>query len=340
MKRIKRQPRKFDVLDLFARLSREEDLNLGMSSVSADFSQLIGKALEEIRNNPIAIHGRRIQEMFAYVAASLGKAVLVKGEDAGDIISTDPELAVPDFRVVLNDKTHLLVEVKNHHSDNPAEAVRLSSEYVSRLARYGSLMAARVFVAVYWSRWNQWTLTPLDELPTEGLTLLSAALGNHMYLLGDQLIGTTPPLTMRIVADPAASRKRDSKGICNIRIGALEYLCAGTPVTESKEKTLAFQLIVLGNWPKTDSDVQLSGDDVEYFDLIFAPEEAAPNQNFQIIGVLSSMISRRFQLITTDERVVTSLSPGAEPGSLAVPISEEYRGTALPLWRFVVSPKK
>lgn len=340
VKRIKRSPERFEVLDLFARLSREQGLDIAKESAPADFARLLGTAIRSLRGNEIAIHGRRIQEMFSFVAASLGKTALVKGEDAGDIITSEDDLLAPDYRLILVDKTQFLVEVKNNHTADPKSPLRLSPQYIDRLKRYGDLMALRVFVGVYWSRWNLWTLTPVDEIPPDGLTLLSGSLRNHMSLLGDQVIGTTPPLVLRIVADPTMPRKRDSDGLCKIRIGAVEFLCAGTQITDSVERTLAFQFILFGDWPEADTDVQLDGDDVIHFDMIFAPEETAPDQNFQVIGHLSSMISRRFQLITTKGRTITALSPSAEPGSLGVAIPEDYRGTAFPLWRLVVSPSR
>lgn len=340
MKRIKRSPERFEVLDLFARLSRDRNLDITKDSVPRDFASLLGAALKDIRSNQIAIHGRRIQEMFAYVAASLGTTTFIKLEDSGDVITSESGLAIPDYRLVLIDKSQLLIEVKNNHTSDPKEPLRLCANYLASLRRYGDLMAAPVFLAVYWSRWNLWTLASVDQIPPAGLTLLSAVLRNQMYRLGDQFVGTTPPLVLRMLADTSVPRRRDRNGFCNFRIGAVDFLCAGTKITDPTERAIAYQLMILGKWPEADSDVRLDGEDLVHIDMIFAPEEQDPSQHFQIIGDLSSMISRRFQLITTKERAVTSLSPSAEPGSLAVPIPADYKGTALPLWRLVVSPKE
>ena len=338
MKRIKRSPERFEVLDLFARLSRERGIDVTDASAPADFARLLSDALQNIRGEPIAIHGRRIQEMFAYVAASLGQTLMVKAEDAGDIIASEPDLAIPDYRLVLADQSQILVEVKNSHTASPTTPLRLAPQYVARLSRYSSLVKTPVFIAVYWSRWNLWTLTPLNAAPPKALTLLEGTLRNHMHLLGDKLIGTTPPLVLRVVADPEEPCLLEKDGSCSFRIGAVEYFCAGKPVRGSMERKVAFQLMLFGKWPEARTDAQLDGDKVIHFDMVFEPDEPVSAQPFQMIGSLSTMISGHFQLMTTKDRAITALSPAAEPGSLAVPIPPGYRSDELPLWMLIQSP--
>src|SRR5437016_13387675 len=126
MKRIKRSPERFEVLDLFARISRDRSLDVSEAFAPADFARLLGNAIQSIRRNASAIHGRRTQEMFAYVAVSLRQTALIKTEDAGDIVASQDDLTAPDYRVVLRDNTQLLIEVKNSHTPSPTESIRMS----------------------------------------------------------------------------------------------------------------------------------------------------------------------------------------------------------------------
>jgi len=82
---INRQPRdpeKFDVLDLFDAIGRNKKYVLGDEKDEAAFVDIISNALS-VNKTPTMIYGRRVEAMFAYMAASLGKCALVKKEDAG-----------------------------------------------------------------------------------------------------------------------------------------------------------------------------------------------------------------------------------------------------------------
>lgn len=338
MKRLDRAPERFDVLDLFARMARDGNLPFDEDSSQDEFARRVAASIGQARRSPTLLHGRRTQELFGYVAASLGSAKLIKSEDGGDIISDESELRVPDFRLVLRDGKQLLVEVKNCHSRSPRTAVRLDQPYLSSLRSYGDLTGSPVFIAVYWSGWNLWTLTPLDEFPPGGLTLLSASLRNHMVTLGDEAIATTPPLTLRIVADPASPRTRRPSGEVELTIGNVEFFCGGRPITDKTERRLAFLLMILGTWPEADTDVAMDGESLVHIDFVYAPEEVTSGQPFEIIGHQSGFVSRRFDFLTTREKSITSLSPADAPGSLGLGIPENYVSDALPLWRFRMKP--
>lgn len=338
MKRLKRSPERFDVLDLFARVTREDGLDFGSESSPDEVARKFASSIGLIRQIPTAVHGRRIQELFAYVAASLGSTTLIKAEDTGDIISDDAGIVVPDYRLVLVDRSQLLVEVKNCHSRSPKKAVRLTPRYLAGLAEYGTLTNAPVFIAVYWSSWNLWTLTPVEDVPADGLTLLSAALRNRMAMLGDEVLGTKAPLTFRVVTDPTAPRDLQANGRVEFRIGGVELYCAGVPITDKAERHLALQLILFGEWPETSTDVKLDGASVVHVDYDFAPHETTPGQGFEVIGHHSSLVSRRFHLLTTKDHAVTTVSPADDPGSLGLGIPDNYASKALPLWRLRVTP--
>lgn len=71
--------------------------------------------LEESLANQRRLHGRWTQDLFQAVLVSLDDIRMIKDEDAGTFFfdQDQPELKLPDFRVVCGDDEHLLVEVKN-----------------------------------------------------------------------------------------------------------------------------------------------------------------------------------------------------------------------------------
>jgi hypothetical protein len=96
--------------------------------------------------------------------------------------------------------------------------------------------------------------------------------------------------------------------------------------------------MLFGDWPEAETDARLEDNTIVHFDMIFRPPELAPDQPFQIVGTLSGLISRRFQLLTTEGEVVTALSPRVEPGSLAIPIPDLYKSSVFPIFRLSVQP--
>ena len=338
MKRIKRDPDVFGSLDLFLRLSRGAREELSGTTAPDEFGRRVREALQKVRQQPAVLHGRRTQEMFAFVAASLGRTVLIKEEDCGEVVASGEGLVVPDYRLVLGDKSQHLVEVKNCHRESPTTPIRLTPAYVRGLTEYGALMGVPVSIAVFWSRWCLWALVPVEALPPDGLSLLAALPRNNMVLLGDRQLGTTPPLIMRVVADPRGPNLPGRDGKHSFRIGSAEFLCGGTRVASTLERNLAYQFMLFGDWPETDSPVELDGDRLVHLDFIFAPKQRTPNQRFELLGSMSSIVSRKFQALTSTTADVTSISPAAEPASLGVMIPEDYVGEALPLWQFEVQP--
>ena len=75
--RLKRDPMRFDILDLFDAVGRSRKYVLGSAEDKAEFIQLVDESLTEA-NTDSMIYGRRTEAMFAYIAASLGKCLLIK----------------------------------------------------------------------------------------------------------------------------------------------------------------------------------------------------------------------------------------------------------------------
>ena len=119
MRRINRDPERFEVINLFEAMARKGGLKLNDPSSHQSFVDRISDSLNSSKNNPIIIHGRRVESMFEHLVAGLGKTILIKREDAGEVCSADPDVQPPDFRLVLDGGIDLFVEVKNCHKADP-----------------------------------------------------------------------------------------------------------------------------------------------------------------------------------------------------------------------------
>ena len=80
--RSHRNPEKFDVIDLYDAIGRDKGYRLGNPEDEAEFSALVTEALSSAQS-PTMVHGRRVEAMFSYITASLGKSLLIKKEDCG-----------------------------------------------------------------------------------------------------------------------------------------------------------------------------------------------------------------------------------------------------------------
>ncbi len=100
MKRISRNPQRFDLMRIIDEYARSRGLDIRDQANQEALLAKLAKQMESNRRNDILIHGLRIQKMFEFVAAALGTCRALKEEDAGDICSVEPEMRAPDFRIV------------------------------------------------------------------------------------------------------------------------------------------------------------------------------------------------------------------------------------------------
>ena len=162
MKRIPRDPEKHEVLTLFDSIGIKKDLKLHDRNSENAFIESIASSLARNKDTPILIHGRRIEAMFGFILGSLGECVLIKQEDSGETYSIESGIQPPDYRVVLKDGSELLIEVKNCHKvDTP---YRIKATQIDALRKYAEIFNKELKIAIYWSRWNTWTLISDDQL--------------------------------------------------------------------------------------------------------------------------------------------------------------------------------
>lgn len=340
MKRIPRDPEKFEVIDLFAAIGLQQGFSLHGEGSKSKFLDRISSSLTANRDNPIILHGRRVEEMFGYVAASLGQCAAIKREDAGELYVADTRLQIPDYRLITEQGYEFLVEVKNCHKETTPYVFKDS--YIDRLKRYAALFKRELKVAFYWSRWNFWMLVSADKIPFDGrrysISMEQAMKMNEMATIGDCMIGTTPPLVFKVHTDPSKPRVVGSDGRVKFTIGSVELYCAGNRIEDRTEKNLAFYLMLYGDWPSKKPTAQIEEGTLIAIDFVAEPIQDTPGQGFEMIGWLSKMIARRYNYLTSSEQGIDRLSPNADPGSLGVAIPRDYKSKQLPLWIFELTP--
>ena len=83
---------------------------------------------------------------------------------------------------------------------------------------------------------------------------------------------------------------------------------------------------------------KIDANQLDYTEFSVSPLEWDKNQRFAMLGFLSEMISAQYNLLTSPEGQVRTLSPNQQPDQLRVLIPNNYKGRVLKLWRFTLQP--
>jgi hypothetical protein len=332
---------RFDVFDLFAKYGLVNGVSLRDPEVGESFLAAARTSIQRALEDERFLHGQRTQAMFEALVASLGRVLILKQEDAGDVYISDETLSVPDFRLVLPDGVQMLVEVKNVYQGGPDfPSLKLSTVYLDGLVRYAAQMNCDLKVAVYWAQRNVWTLSAPAAFQQQGeyrlLSMEGAMFANEMAFLGDMMVGTKFPLRLRLYNDSEQSGSIDESGRSLVVIADVEIFCAEQLITDPVERDIAFRFMLFGDWHEED-EVSVGDNRIEWIEFRYGPLGDS-GQPFAIIGSLSGMFSRAYGLATIDEGGVTQLRQDNVPGYWGRLIPEGYKGQALPIWRFVQKP--
>jgi hypothetical protein len=131
VKRVSRDPLRFDTFSLFAHHLQKAGLPLHQRSAQRRFLDAVKASTRAALASDTFVHEQRTEALFEMVVASLGAVRLLKKEDEGAVFHILPHpVQPPDFRLILSDGSQALVEVKNHHQ---AEGF---GPYVFRRAEY------------------------------------------------------------------------------------------------------------------------------------------------------------------------------------------------------------
>lgn len=343
MKRLVRNPEKFEALEAFTAFSREHGYKLTSSEDTEKFLARFGDSLKASQENQTLLHGKRMEALFGQVAAGLHGCKLIKTEDAGDVISDDADILLPDYKLFLKDGRQIFVEVKNSSQLKPTSKYLLRKDYVAKLQRYSELNDVPLFFAIYFRCLRMWTLLPVSsfiELKQKyETTPIYALANNEMAMLGDVTIGTKPPLVFELIADTSKDISVDDANRASFICGDVKMYCDEREIEDYEEKNIAFYLMRFGRWECSGPEGMMGEDgNLHSVRFTFHPEspEDVEKNGFAILGTLSSMITEAYNEHTVYEQHVTSITSKAEPEVFSVKLPKDYKGKALKLWCFVM----
>lgn len=336
---MSRQPSRFGAVDFADDLGRE--FNLPLERLSEKFS--FEKATSAARENRILMQGRRVERMFEYVVAALGKANLITAEDSGAPLYSGDEVQAPDYFVSLKTGDRYLIEVKSRQPKGFHSPVTFSSAYLSRLKSYAMRKGYPLLIAIYWNPLRVWTINKIEDIEskkgTVNLRFADALQRSIASEFGDRMVAAVPPLVCRIHAAPHRPSFIQEDERAHFTISHLSFFSEGKEIIEERERQIAFYLMFHSRWTSDEPVAQLTDNRVEFVDISATPEEKEiPAQEFASLGSIAGMISSYYKWLTTANDQIIRLTPHASPGEMAPGFDDAYRGKVLRLWQFEVRP--
>ena len=333
----------FDILAELARFGLDRRISLNDPKAIPEFSTFVENVLSGALSQPNLLYGRRTEAMFESMLLSLGGYSLLKAEDNGNVHPNEEYLA-PDFRVVLPDGTQWLIEVKNAYIEDPLRQERqfMTSSYRDKLERYASATGGELKLAVYWARWGNWTVVSperfVDAAGNVAVDMQTGMMENELAYLGDQMIGTRPPLRLRLEADPSTTGPVATDGTVKFTISRVRVYCGEEELLDHLEKEIAWTFMRYGRWRMDGPLADLGEDRLLAVEFRWDPEQNT-NQGFEMIGTLSEMFCRYYSEQTMSDQEVVQLLAQPRPGWFAPLVASDYDKKALPLWQFKIYPK-
>lgn len=330
----------FNLFAEFGKFGLTEKISIRDPNARLAFFAHVERSIDQALADQNLIHGQRAETMFGAMLVSLDEYALLKSEDSGTAYPSD-KFIVPDFRVVLKDGVQWLIEVKNVYIADASRQERrlMTRDYREKLAAYAAATGGQLKLAIYWAKWRIWTLVSPEKLVDANgdvtLSMSEALKVNEMGRLGDRMIGTKPPLRIRLFADPEKTSLVAPDGTVNITIGGAKIFCDQAEIVDPIEQEIAWMFMNYGQWEEAESEVKLDGDKLIYIEFRWEPA-ARQNEGFEIVGTLSRMFAQYFLETTTKDREVIQLQAPMRPGWFAPLVANDYRPKELPLWRFIL----
>ncbi len=284
-------------------------------------------------------YGFRTESMFAYVAGAMGKCHLIKQEDCGHWFVSDDNFSIPDYRIFLKTGETFLVEVKNETK----KKVTFKQEYLNKLKEYSDLNQVPLRIAIYWQVLGVWTFNdPIDfEEQNEKLfiTIDAAMAKSQISILGDVMLATKPSLSIRMICDQEKTSALDGNGQCQVCFSDVQQFCDNQLIANDIERKIAFQLLLSSQWDEIEH-IEIVDNKIAWIEYTYKPEYYDAENGFANIGFLNSIISLKYKSATAGENGIDSISPQGDPEDFEIFIPEDYKGEALPIWRFILQPNK
>ena len=118
-------------------------------------------------------------------------------------------------------------------------------------------------------------------------------------------------------------------------------MCADNKeIISRNEEHIAWILMLLGNWTNVQTPARIENKQLIYFDIEVHPECFDNNNDFQLLGSVSRIISKEYIRLTTKGNSIKQLMPNTKLSNIREVIPHDYHGTVLRLWRFIPKPAK
>ncbi len=342
---VERDPIRFEPYSLLSELGYRNRVSIRDGRLQEELLVSARKSIESALANDAFLYGQLAQSMFEAMVVALGTVKLIKQEDAGAVYGSVPDLKIPDFRIVRADGSPILVEVKNFNQENPQEPFSQEVGYVKGLEDYTALNNCELWFAIYWVKWNYWTIVPSAGLVAKDgirtITFGEAVKANCSAAIGDVAIATCSPLRLVLRTDPSPPTSISEDGAERkhlIRISAVEHYSGDHLVRDPLGRKLVEFFWQYGKWQPQPELAILEGDLLTAIEFQWVPEEPT-GQGFEFVGNLSSMFSSWFRSRVIDG--AGNLSRGKidiSPGFLSALVPENCSETDVPLWVFVQQP--
>ncbi len=306
----------------------------------------IRSGLETALGSDSIVRGWRAQALFASTVVALDGCVMMTQVDLGEFYVDGDEIKAPDFFLHLRDGKRILVDVKSVDGapETPEYIQTFGASHVRRLRRFGQLYGAEVYLAFYFSYHPLWLLISLDDLtlgPGGGfrITFADAFVNNKMSILGDRLVGAPAPLELQLLSDPSEpSGVTDGKA--RLTVSDFKIRAGGREVLEEHPRQVALFLMMHGDWEESQ---YIATDEARVISVTIekAPADDDDPTRYpraDLIGALSTMYARLFEVGTSGPDGPTGLELKAEPGMLVSLIPHDYESAELPLVRLEVLP--
>ncbi|MEB7588359.1 hypothetical protein NGC36_24155 [Serratia rubidaea] len=343
MKRLPRDPEKFETVEFFSALSPTYGYQLNsqesIDNCTAKFKESLIKSSKE----PTILHGKRIESLFSHVAGAMGETILITNEDRGEIISKNENIAAPDYRITLKNGDQILVEVKNHNSKKINDEYPLDIAYVNKLEDYAKINNTPLYFAIYLRVLRKWTLLNKNDFLESGnklkISIINAMKRNRMAIIGDKIIATRP-IIVEIIQDPN-KKKPIINNKSEFTIGDIKFYCDKREITDDREKNIAFYLIRFGCWDCNRPEVNIeSGRFIKSIKYEFKPESMGDleSSELEIIGWLSEMVTKCFNEETVYKNNIIALDSKFDPHVFSLNLQDDHKCDALPLGIFYLEP--
>ncbi|RUV41180.1 hypothetical protein EOD29_23790 [Mesorhizobium sp. M1A.T.Ca.IN.004.03.1.1] len=331
----------FDLLRELSRFGEGTDINLNDAAIRPAFGLHVEQAIDRALKDPILLQGQRAEAMFEALVVSLGEVQLIKPEDGGRVFASE-KMQPPDFRVVLQDGTNWLVEVKNVYKRNAFRQRRrlLTRDYRKSLDRYAAATGGTLKLAIFWARWSIWTLVDPEKLAPGGgdltLDMMEALKVSELASLGDESLGMRAPLLLRLTMDSERTSPIAPDGTVHLTIGQAQMFSGAFEVSDRSDQQIAWTVMQYSDWETEEPRAVVDGDRLIALEFDCAPPELS-HQGFETAGFLSRMFARYYADRTIENGEVVRIAAPAQPEWFGALRQKDGDGR-MPLWRFTLEP--